>query len=181
MVEITIIVGGDSLDDYKEHLFTTREKLLDEISSLSDEEFNRTIEDNKWSIAQICHHLWKTETLFRRAILFGLDQKIISITERKPIQVVLDMSKKYQAPKVSEPDPGPFQVPQIIQLLGDSRNKFMGVLEKIDDRSVLKDIAVNHPRFGDLPLDQWIELLYLHEQRHIEQIKGLKALSKLGS
>jgi hypothetical protein len=54
-------------------------------------------------------------------------------------------------------------------------NKLMDVLVKIDDISILKEIAVNHPRFGNLPLDQWIELLYLHEQRHIEQIKDLKA------
>jgi hypothetical protein len=52
----------------------------------------------------------------------------------------------------------------------------MGVLNKIDDKSILKEIAVKHPVFGDLSLDQWIELLYLHEHRHIEQIKDLKAL-----
>lgn len=169
-------MGVISMADFEENLLTTREKLLNEISSLSDEDFNRTIEIEKWSIAQICHHLWKTEALFRKAILFGLDQGISSKTERKPIEVVSDMSTKYSAPKVSEPGSGPFQVEQIIQLLSVSRIKFMGVFEKFDDNSTLKEIAVNHPRFGDLPLDQWIELLYLHEQRHIEQIKELKAL-----
>ncbi|WP_054023078.1 DinB family protein [Bacillus sp. FJAT-28004] len=164
------------MDDFDEHLYTTRERLLNEISSLNDEEFNRTIEITKWSIAQICHHLLKTENLFRKAILLGLDQKILSKTERKPIQIVLDKSVKFQAPKISEPSSEPFQVPQIIQLLSDSRNKLMDVLVKIEDISILKEIAVNHPRFGNLPLDQWIELLYLHEQRHIEQIKDLKAL-----
>ncbi|SFM53522.1 DinB superfamily protein [Paenibacillus sp. 1_12] len=165
------------MDDFEKYLFSTRERLLNEISYLNEDEFNRTLEINTWSIAQICHHLLKTETLFRKAIFYGVEQRILSKTERKPIQIVLDMSKKFPAPKVSEPSSGPFQVPQIIQLLSDSRNKLMGVLDKIDDKSILKEIAVNHPRFGDLPLDQWIELLYLHEQRHIEQIKDLKALS----
>lgn len=31
-----------------------------------------------------------------------------------------------------------------------------------------------HPALGELFLDQWIELIYLHEQRHIEQIKEIK-------
>jgi DinB superfamily len=172
--EITSSIGGDRMDDFKGQLFTTREQLLNEISSLDDNEFNRTDEMNKWSIAQICHHLLKTETLFTKAISYGMDQRILSQTERKPIHNVLDKSQKYQAPRISEPDSGPFQVPQIIQLLNDSRNKLIIVLDKIDDKSILKEIAVNHPRFGDLPLDQWIELIYLHEQRHIEQIKELK-------
>ncbi|QJD84502.1 DinB family protein [Cohnella herbarum] len=165
------------MDDFAKNLLTTRERLLNEISSLSDDEFNRTFETSRWSIAQICHHLWKTETLFGKAILNGLDQGTSSRTERKPIQVVSDMSTKYSAPKISEPGSGPFQVPRIIELLSDSRNKFLGVLDKIEDPSILKEITVYNPRFDELPLDQWIELLYLHEQRHIEQIKNLKALS----
>jgi len=164
------------MDIFITHLSTTRERLLDEISSLTDEDFNRTFESNKWSIAQICHHLLKTETLFRKAIMFGLEQKTLSKAERKPIQVVSDMSVKYQAPKIAEPDSGPFQVPLIIQQLSDSRNKLMELLLSIDDPSRLRNLVVNNPRFGDLPLDQWIELLYLHEQRHTEQIKNVKAL-----
>lgn len=164
------------MDDFNEYLSTTREKLLNEISFLDDDEFNRTFETSMWSIAQVCHHLLKTENLFRKAILFGLKQKILSKTERQPIEIVLDKSVKYQAPQISEPDSGPFQVSQIIQLLSESRNKLMDVLVKIEDKSIVEEIAVNHPRFGNLPLDQWIELLYLHEQRHTEQIKDLKAL-----
>ncbi|MEJ8548418.1 DinB family protein [Brevibacillus borstelensis] len=165
------------MNQFKENLFKTREQLLNEISSLSFDEFNQRSEVDKWSIAQVCHHLFITETLFVKAIVFGLDQKNSTAAEHIPIQVVSDRSKKIQAPKISEPSSDPFQVPQIIQLLSDSRTKFMDVLSKIDDVSVLKEIAVKHPVFGNLPLDQWVELLYLHEQRHIEQIKDLKAMS----
>lgn len=164
------------MDDFKENLLATRERLLAEFSSLNIEEFNRIFEISKWSIAQICHHLWKVENLSRKAIVYGLDRKILSQTERKPIHHVLDKSKKFQAPTIAEPDPGPFQVLEIIQLLSESRIKLLNVLDHIEDKSALKEIAVNHPRFGDLPLDQWIELIYLHEQRHTDQIKGLKAL-----
>jgi hypothetical protein len=40
----------------------------------------------------------------------------------------------------------------------------------------LAEKSVTHPALGELPLDQWIEQIYLHEQRHIEQIKEIKLL-----
>lgn len=166
------------MEVYITNLAAARARLLHEISSLNDEDFNREFENNQWSIAQICHHLLKTEVLFRKAIRFGLAQKTVIKADRKHIQVVSDMSVKYQAPKIAEPDSGPFQASLIIQQLSDSRNNLLDVLLPIDDPSRLKDIVVNNPRFGDLPLDQWIELLYIHEQRHTKQIINLKALAE---
>jgi hypothetical protein len=46
-----------------------------------------------------------------------------------------------------------------------------------DPKIVYYANTVRHPVLEELPLDQWIELLYLHEQRHIEQIKEIKALT----
>jgi hypothetical protein len=61
-------------------------------------------------------------------------------------------------------------------LLSDSRKKLMIFLITIEDKSILTEKSVKHPAFGELPLDHWIELIYLHEQRHIEQIKEIKLL-----
>jgi len=164
------------MDKSRDSLFNTRELLLNEIASLSFDDFNRRFESGKWSIAQVCHHLFITEDLFTKAIMLGLKKKNPADTEHLPIQFVSDRSNKIEAPAISEPSSESHQVPQIIELLNDSRNKLMNVLSTIEDRSALRTIAVQHPVFGNLPLDQWIELLFLHEQRHIEQIKELKAL-----
>ncbi|MGG1658078.1 DinB family protein [Brevibacillus sp. NRS-1366] len=164
------------MDKWEENLGNTREQLLHEISSVGFDEFNRRVELNKWSIAQVCHHLVISEKLFTKAIMVGLEQKNPPEAEHMPVHFVSDRSNKIQAPKISEPSSEPFQVLQITQLLNDSRNKFMDILGQIDDKSVLKVIAAKHPIFGCLPLDQWVELLYLHEQRHIEQIIDLKSL-----
>lgn len=76
-----------------------------------------------------------------------------------------------------EPDTEPFEVQQIISLLNDSRKKLMTLLlGAINDTSILAEKSVNHPALGELPLDQWIEQIYLHEQRHLEQIKEIKLL-----
>lgn len=161
---------------FKENLSSTRKQLISEISPIPDEIFNLKAEENKWSIAQICQHLLKTEILFAKAIRFGLEQTKQTKTVRKPIERILDRSKLYIAPKISEPDPGPFHVLRLIEQLNDSRIDLLGVLNTIENKSILEEIAVKHPVFEDLSLDQWVELLYLHEQRHIQQIKDQKAI-----
>lgn len=164
----------DLIQRYRHHLSSARDGLLQEISSLNEHEFNLS-KENAWSIGQICHHLWKTETLFTKAILFGLKRRPVTDAERKPVEVVLDQSVKYQAPEVAVPDAGPFQAEELLQMLGESRRKLLDILREVKDPAAFAEIAVNHPRFGDLPLEQWIELLYMHEQRHTDQIKELKS------
>lgn len=162
------------MDELKANLQQTREQLVNTISSLSYDAFNQQTEANEWNIAQVCRHLVITETLFARVIKSGLHKQQTVETTRMPIHRVLDRSKKFAAPKIAQPGTEPIQVDQMLELLNDSRTKFMNVINNIADRSLLTNVTVKHDVFGDLPLDQWIELLFLHEQRHIEQIKSLK-------
>ena len=159
-----------------DNLVETRNSLIKEIASLSYAQFNNRPSPNKWSIAQVCHHLVLVEKASIKAIAWGLKENDRSQKERKKVQLILDRTKKIQAPKIVEPDEEPFEVQQIIDLLSDSRKKLMAFLSTIEDESILAEKSVNHPAFGELPLDQWIEQIYLHEQRHIEQIKEIKLL-----
>ncbi|MEC2075593.1 PadR family transcriptional regulator, partial [Metabacillus fastidiosus] len=58
----------------------------------------------------------------------------------------------------------------------NSRKKLITFLSTIEDKAILEEKSMKHPALGELPLDQWIEQIYLHEQRHIEQIKEIKSL-----
>ncbi|MGE7635394.1 DinB family protein [Bacillus paramycoides] len=162
------------------NLLETRDRLISEISLLSYDEFNRSPERNKWSVAQICHHLILAEKLFTKAIVLGL-RNIDNKTEHKNINLVLDRTKKLEAPEMVKPTSEPIEVQQIIDMLNDSRNKLLAVLSTVKDKSLLAEKSAKHPVFGELSLDQWIELLYLHEQRHIEQIKEIKLLIGIGN
>ncbi|OKL36887.1 DinB family protein [Domibacillus mangrovi] len=158
-----------------DNLHETRNNLVKEITLLSDAQFNSKLDMNKWSIAQICHHLVLVEEASIKAIAWGLKEIDRTQKERKKVQLVLlDRTKKMKAPKIVEPDIEPFEVQQIIDLLNDSRQKLMIFLNTIEDKSILVEKSVKHPAFGELPLDQWIEQIYVHEQRHIEQIKEVK-------
>ncbi|MEG0450757.1 MAG: DinB family protein [Lysinibacillus sp.] len=164
---------NELVDDY---LCETRNHLINEITLLSDVQFNSKPDMNSWSIAEVCHHLILVEDSTIKAITWGLKQVDSTPTERKKVHLLLDRSKKINAPKIVEPDGNPFETQQIIDLLNDSRQKLMTFLSTIEDKSVLAEKSVKHTAFGELPLDQWIEQIYLHEQRHIEQIKEIKLL-----
>lgn len=159
-----------------DHLYKTRNNLVKEITVLSNARFNNRPSTNQWSIAQVCHHLVLVEEASIKAIAWGLKEIDRTQKERKKVQLILDRTKKMKAPKIVEPDVKPFEVQQMIDWLSDSRKKLLTFLSTIEDKSILTEKSVKHPVFGELPLDQWIELIYLHEQRHIEQIKEIKIL-----
>ena len=159
-----------------DNLYETRNNLVKEITSLSYTQFNGRLGMNMWSIAQVCHHLVLVEQATIKAIAWGLKKVDNTQTERKNVHLMLDRTKKFKAPEIVEPDVEPFEVQSIIDLLNDSRKKFLTFLSTIEDKSILAEKSFKHPALGELPLDQWIEQIYLHEQRHIEQIKEIKLL-----
>ena len=159
-----------------DNLYETRNDLVKEIKSLSYSQFNGRPGMNTWSIAQVGHHLVLVEQATIKAIAWGLKKVDNTQTERKNVHLILDRTKKFKAPEIVEPDVEPFEVQSIIDLLNDSRKKLLTFLNSIEDKSILADRSVKHPALGELPLDQWIEQVYLHEQRHIEQIEEIKLL-----
>lgn len=162
-----------------DHLCKTRNDLVEEIKVLSDTQLNAKPDANSWSIAQICHHLVLVEESTVKAIAWGLKQEVNKQMERKNVQLIVDRTKKITAPKIVEPADDFFTVKQIIELLDASRKKLTTFLNTIEDPTILAEKSVNHPAIGELALDQWLEQIYFHEQRHIEQIKEIKALIKV--
>ncbi|MGN4125190.1 DinB family protein [Lysinibacillus sphaericus] len=160
-----------------DNLAETRNNLVTEITLLGEAQFNRKPDTNTWSIAQVCHHLVLVEQATLKAIAWGLKENDSTLQERKKVHLlILDRTKKIKAPKIVEPNVGPYEVQQIVDLLNDARNELVTFLSTIEDPSLLAKKSVKHPALGDLHLDQWVEQIYLHEQRHIEQIKELKLL-----
>ncbi|MFS0820326.1 DinB family protein [Bacillus sp. 1P02SD] len=157
-----------------ENLYETRNNVVKEISSLNFTQFNDRPGLNKWSIAQVCHHLVLVEQATIMAIEWGLKEVDNTTKKRKNVHLILDRTNKIKAPKIVEPDVEPFEVQSIIGMFIDSRKKLLSFLSTIEDTSVLALKSTKHPALGELPLDQWIEQIYMHELRHIEQIKEIK-------
>ncbi|OLS41028.1 DinB family protein [Bacillus sp. MRMR6] len=161
-----------------DQLIETRNQLLNEINSLTIEDLNRKLDDSTWSVSQICHHLFLTERVFTQSVVYGLKQGHPRKADPKTIHLAADRTQKANAPDMVVPGDVPLSFDQIVELLDESRAILFEVLDRIEDKSLLSERSVKHPLFGHLPLNQWIDLVYLHEQRHIEQIKEIKAQLK---
>ncbi|WP_442600238.1 DinB family protein [Neobacillus sp. D3-1R] len=161
---------------FSDQLSHTRTNLINEIVLLPFDEFNNKPNPHTWSIAQICHHLYLTEKVFADAIVYGLNKQNSQPTNSKNVSLALDRTTKLPAPEIVYPSRELMEVEPIITLLNDSRKRIIDVLSNIKDPSSLEEKSAKHPVFGELRLHQWVELIYLHEQRHIEQIKETKAV-----
>lgn len=159
-----------------ENLVSTRDLLLKEIDLLSYDELNKKPNSDSWSIAQVCLHLFLTESVFIQAIIYGLNKQNGKKADSKPIQNLADRTKKIKAPDIVLPGADPLDLRQIKELLNKSRNLFLEFYNQLEDKSVLAEKSTKHPVFGYLPLDQWVDLIHLHEARHIEQIQEIKSI-----
>ncbi|MGG1399177.1 DinB family protein [Bacillus salipaludis] len=166
------------MSSVNEKLADTRNHLIDEFKSFTNEEFNHKPDNDKWSVAEVCHHLVLLEKRTAKLIHHLVTKPEINKAESKPIQLATDRSTKYIAPEIVQPSSEPFEVQQMLEMLNDARNQLLKVLDSLEDPTILAERSAVHPVFGEMPLTQWVELIYLHEQRHIEQIKEIKQLVK---
>lgn len=164
------------MNKIENNLLEARTGLINEITQFSYDDFNKKPDPDKWSAAQVCLHLALAERSFTKAIVYGLKKTESNKVEPQNIDYMLDRKKKREAPEFVVPSSEPTDVHQVLELLNASRNDLLAVLSAVTDRSILKEKSVKHALFGELPLDQWLEMVYLHDQRHTEQIREIKQL-----
>lgn len=166
------------IQEINHNLKETRDELLGILKRLNRDQLHMKKDSDSWSIGQICQHLIKTEELFVIAIRKGLKSKEDSFIEKKELEFLLDRSKKIVAPDIAKPNDEIIEYNEIIDKLMNSREKLYEILNTMEDPSVLSRRHFVHPVFKEMLLIEWVETLYLHEQRHIKQIneliKGLK-------
>ncbi|GBG08236.1 hypothetical protein PAT3040_02808 [Paenibacillus agaridevorans] len=151
----------------------TRTELLVILASMSGNDLYKQKDLESWSISQVCQHLYITEELYVVAIRKGLKSKEDSFIASKPVERLLDRSKKLEAPEIAKPSNEVLEYQVIIEKLNNSRQKLHELLSTIEDSSVLSRRHFVHPVFKEMLLIEWLESLYIHEQRHIQQIKEI--------
>ncbi|MHA2855166.1 DinB family protein [Paenibacillus lautus] len=158
------------LQEIKQKLKETRDELFGILTGLSGDQLNQQKDLNSWSISQVCQHLFKTEELYVVAIKKGLKSKEDSFIENKSVEFLLDRSQKLEAPDIAKPTDEFLEYQEIIEKLNNSRQKLLELLNTVEDPSVLSKRHFIHPVFKEMLLIEWVKSLYLHEQRHINQI-----------
>lgn len=161
----------------QEQLNTTRKYLLSVLDELSDIQLNWKPDEHTWSIAQIVQHIATVEGGAAQIIKIGLAQEPNFVPRDIPLgKMILDRSKKANAPERLHPSAEPKTLEQLKEILHNSQAQFHSALNSIEDVSLLNKTAppIPHPIFGHLSTNQWITAVPFHEQRHIKQIEEVK-------
>ncbi len=161
-------------------LHATRKAFLDSVAGLSAAQWNFKPAPDRWSIAECAEHIAKSED-----VLFDLATKKIMQSPAAPekrgqgnahdeevLKSVEDRSQKAKAPESLQPT-GKLSRQAVVAAFKKSRDHTIDYIEKTPD-----DLRVHfapHPVFHELDAYQWILFTAGHTQRHVEQIREVKA------
>lgn len=153
------------------NLGRTRTKLLTSFQDLSDEQLNRKPSDKSWSIAQVLHHLYTSEKAMAGLVLDALQAKTEKV-EEKDLSFVTDRTKKSKA--MSEPPNEMMTKENLLQLLEESRFQHLQFVFNETHERILAKKSMKHQDFGEISLKNAVNLIWLHEKRHINQIQEIR-------
>lgn len=157
-----------------------REKLLQVIDGLTDEELNRKSSEDKWSIRQILEHLYVIEGGIAKTIKKQLANGDPHTTNDIPIKRIVDRSIKLEAPEFARPGEEFSTLRDLIDKLALTHELLGKIAETVPEEQ-LEEKSFPHPVFGEMSLKQWIPFVGYHELRHIEQILEVKEALQLGN
>ncbi len=154
-----------------------RTTVLQEVSSLTEEQFNFSPHLGKWSISQILTHVLTSEQLSlgymtkKAKVIHTLDDSgwieslkmlLLKVSQRIPL--------KYKAPKVVVAStPAALSKEELSQRWHHQLNELKDFLETIEDKHVRKKIY-KHPIAGRLDVRQALQFFQEHFHHHLPQV-----------
>jgi hypothetical protein len=165
-----------------QHLTTTRDQVLAESAKLTDAQWTFKSAPDRWSVGEVVQHLVLAEPF-----LFETQQKLLSAPpataeqlaavkgkEEMIRKVIPDRTQKVQAPEPLRPTTAAKigRQADTVAAFKDHRAKTIDYATKTND-----DL---HGRIGDSPLGpldgyQWLVFIAAHTERHLAQIREVKA------
>ena len=167
-------------DKVVQYLSTTRDQVIAETEKLSDAQWNFKTGPDRWSVGEVVEHLALAESFLAGARQQAMASAAptaeqLAGTKGKDeliLKAIPDRTKKVQAPEPIQPK----------QRLG-SRDKVMAAYK--ERRAQTLDYAQKttddlRSRIGDSPLGpldayQWLLFVAAHNERHLGQIREVKA------
>jgi hypothetical protein len=160
----------EQIEQLRLDLLAARQRLLDTISGVTEEQFKRRPDDPStdsgkgWSIAEVLAHLLASEKLRADRITLALRQDGASITPSSP-------ESHHEGARVGRVAP----VPQLIHGLLATRRQVEHLLAQAADVDNGLDRSVHHPVHGTQTVGWMLrEKIIDHEHEHVEQIEALK-------
>jgi len=162
------------------HLDSTRKALLDATSGLSEAQWNFKPAPDRWSVAEVAEHLALAEP-FLYNLITGQVMKAPAPTDRKEsaaeidaliLTVIPDRTNKAQAPGPLVPT-GRWSPADTLKNFQESRATTVKFAKETPD---LREHAILSQIFNkQVDAYQWLLFISAHCERHIAQIKEVKA------
>lgn len=163
-----------------QYLTTTRDQVLAESAKLSDAQWKFKPAPERWSVGEVVEHLALAETF-----LLDLQKKTMSGPAATPeqqaaakgkdetiLKAIPDRTNKVQAPEPLQPSTRLGDQATVLAAFKERREKTVDYASKTKDdlRSRVSDSALG-------PVDgyQWLLFVAAHTERHLGQIKEVKA------
>ncbi|MFS1518757.1 DinB family protein [Bacillus sp. SCS-151] len=150
-----------------------RNKVLATINGLSDEQLNKKVTEDRWSVAQLLNHLYTSELGFTSLIKAGLENPESKEAKKRPLLLMLDRSQKVKVPDELGPTDDFMTKDKLLQCLSESREGLLKVLNEMNDNEDNYTKGIPNPVFKYLNLAQSVEFIGLHELRHWEQLNEI--------
>ncbi|MCL6573087.1 MAG: DinB family protein [Bacillus sp. (in: Bacteria)] len=153
------------------NLGQTRAMLLENFKYLSDDQINKKLSPEKWSIAQVLYHLYTVEKETSLLIFNSLTMKSEKVEERD-LSFLGDRSRKVKASV--EPPLSFFTKKELITYLEEARYLYSQAIFNETHEKTLAEKSMEHPLFGFISLKNVVDFIWMHELRHCEQITEIK-------
>ncbi|TDF97486.1 DinB family protein [Paenibacillus piri] len=153
-----------------EALNESRDKLWACIAGLTEEQLHRSNGD-AWSALENLEHLHLMEHAVSGLLQQALQAPPGGAVPRVNLESMLDRSNKYNAPPFGQPRGLVQNLDQAKQLLGESQSALEAVHAAVRQLDHPETYSMEHPVYGAMNLDQWLELFALHTLRHLAQIE----------
>lgn len=156
----------------------TCEKLLDRLSSINDDNFNKVFTEGTWTAAQVGEHLLKSYNIVSllhaegKAPDRGIDEKVGLIKE-----IMRDLNKKRTPPTSTYPSGAPWDKEKLIASIKAKLDEFITAIKTKDLSLICEGHVI--PQFGEFTKLEWVWFTIFHTQRHILQLDRLIQLMAL--
>jgi DinB superfamily len=168
-----------------EYLTAMRDQVVSESATLTEAQWNFKAAPERWSVGEVVQHLALAESF-----IFGMQQKLVSGPPATAEQlaaakgkdemirkVIPDRTKKAQAPEPLQPGTAPSLGGQaaVVAAFKDRRTATIEYAGKTKDD--LRARVADSP-IGPLDGYQWLLFIAAHSERHLAQLREVKADAK---
>lgn len=159
------------------HLERTGAKFEKSIEGLTDAQWHYKSAPDRWSPAEVAEHIATAEPFIRGAIEPMMKQEasaeLLASARKDSIdQMVIDRSKKFQAPEPLKPA-NKYKTPA--EALAAFRAERQKTIDFVKTGGDFRLHAMQNPAAGPLDGYGWVKFLSAHSERHTLQIEEVKA------